>query len=353
MKTVYVIGAGASAEVGLPVGESLKKTISKFLNFKFEGSIANTLKSGNATIYDAIKLHTKDNAADDDEKSNIIRAGRLISDSLPLARSIDNFIDNHRDNEQIAFCGKLAIVYAILEAERNSELYFDEYKGNANINFERISTTWYVAFFKTLTENCHIDDLSERLKNITLIIFNYDRCVEHFLYNAFKIYYNCDDSKATQLLESIEIYHPYGSVGALPCLDKGSNSIQFGANIKLHNLLDLVQKIKTFTQGTDPKSSEINNIKNCIDWMDRIVFLGFAFLDLNMELITSEARKKLRIRTHTFATTYKFSNYNVKKINSQIASLISSTSSSSPPIQTSNATCAELFRDYSKGLSFK
>jgi len=57
---------------------------------------------------------------------------RSISVALPLAKSIDNYIDSQWGDEKIAFCRKLGIVKKILEAEKSSFLHTDfhnpEYK---------------------------------------------------------------------------------------------------------------------------------------------------------------------------------------------------------------------------------
>ena len=71
-------------------------------------------------------------------------------------------------------------------AEKNSLLYFEKIRNDSSINFGALDNTWYIVFFQILTENCGINDLKNRFQSITLIIFNYDRCIEHFIYNLLQ-----------------------------------------------------------------------------------------------------------------------------------------------------------------------
>ena len=133
----------------------------------------------------------------------------------------------------------------------------------------------YPHFFQRLTENCSKDDLPERFKHITLIIFNYDRCIEYFIFHALKRSYNIPDEESVNLVKQIKIYHPYGQVGTLP--NMGNNGlVDFGAMLQPEEILNLASKIKTFTEGIDSKSSKITQIKDNMNEADRLVFVGFA-----------------------------------------------------------------------------
>ena len=57
-KTVFVIGAGASVEVGLPMGSELLKQIVKLTDIKFEYY---THKSGDPAILEALKIILNEN----------------------------------------------------------------------------------------------------------------------------------------------------------------------------------------------------------------------------------------------------------------------------------------------------
>ncbi len=93
---VIVIGAGASCEVGLPVGSELKNKIIELLNLRYEYGV---LKSGDQLIADALKKYTHQINAPDDYESYRVEAIKLCR-ALPLAISIDNALDAHSENEK-------------------------------------------------------------------------------------------------------------------------------------------------------------------------------------------------------------------------------------------------------------
>jgi len=280
-KTLYIVGSGASKEAGLPTGYELKEKIANLLNIIFKDGY--TQSGGDRQICEAIRIHVKQSEINKRDINPYLHAAWRIRDAMPQAISIDNFIDTHNDDKKIELCGKLAIVLSILDAERSSKLYIDPSNIYNRLNFSAIEETWYSNFMKLLSENCTKHNLSKRLNSIALIVFNYDRCIEHFLYHSLQNYYGLKADEADKLVNDIEIYHPYGVVGALPW--QGGHSVGFGAKLQPKELLNSADKIKTFTEGTDPQSSEILAIRKNVINTDRVVFLGFAYHKLNMKLL--------------------------------------------------------------------
>lgn len=353
-KTVYVIGAGASYEADLPTGDELKQIISNLLNDP-RGSYGIDSK-----IYEALGAHVNGNHNAVIQRFTPI--ANHISNGLCTSISIDNYIDEHRDNKDIELCGKLAIVRAILEAERNSILYigrkrpkYNHMNTEANISktgirLSDLENTWYIPFFKLLTEKCSKSELEERFRSITLIIFNYDRCVEHFIYCALQEkYFGMTSDEAANLVKSIDIYHPYGDIGKLPFY-KDITGVEFGGEIFSSGLLELSRRIKTFTESTD--SQEVDKIRDSIKNSNRLVFLGFAFHEINMKLIKPEFTDAQAHRSlpASYATGYKVSLSNRNKITSHISILYPGNNMVAPIVE--DLTCAQLFADYSKSLSF-
>jgi len=339
-KTVFVIGAGASKEANLPTGDELKITISKFLNIDFELS---KLISGDPLIYRALMDIAKERKEDAHE---YYRQGRHISESLPLAESIDNFLDQHRGNEKIILCGKLAIVRSILDAENQSHLRFGKHGAKPNVTSTDLNKTWYNQFFKMLTVNCVKSELARRFRSATLIVFNYDRCIEHFLFFALQKYYKHSEDEAIDLINELNIYHPYGVVGNLPWLNR-KNSIEFGSTPRAEGLLNLSEMIKTFTEGTDPILSEISGIRRHVSAAERIVFLGFRFLDLNLRLIAPDDVTK-SLLSRCFATTLGISPSDKASITGQITDLYKP----GLKVDMADMSCYDFFSEYSRSLSF-
>jgi hypothetical protein len=276
VRTVFVIGAGANSEIRLPTGPELKEKISNLLNFHFEFA---QLKYGDEVICSALRRHAGTSAGN---FGTLVESAQSIRGALPLAISIDNLIDAHRGNQAIELCGKLAIVRSILEAESQSLLFFSNER--EQIDFKKLEQTWYLPFFRLLTENCQREDLKARFSLVELVIFNYDRCVEHFLYFALMKYYGIGNAEAADIVNSTKIIHPYGTVGSLPFQD-GTIKFQFGQGPRSSDLLQLANQIKTFTEGrgsnTEKEDKALADFRNA----NRIVFLGFAFHKQNLELL--------------------------------------------------------------------
>lgn len=342
-KTVYIIGAGASFEVGLPVGNSLKDEIAKMLKMEFEHG---SWKGGNYDLYQAIRSYTNNN---NKELNEYIQACRHIRNNMPLAISIDNFIDSERENGKLSLCGKIGIVDSILKAERRSKLYFDRYKSSPNFNFSVLENTWYLPFFRTLSENCRAEDLAERFSSITLVIFNYDRCIEHFLHNALMTYYRLSELTAAEVMSSLTFIHPYGTVGSLQWQDRASSTVmEYGGEIKTHQLIEYAQRIRTFTEGAHSESMGI--LKTNMKYAERIVFLGFAFHRLNMELLslTDVDRYENPAEIHCYATAFETSKSDQESISSSVSHLYKG----DLKINIENMTCSKLFSDYSRSLGY-
>jgi hypothetical protein len=344
-RTVFVVGAGASKEVNLPTGAELKLKIAGLLNMRFD-TFGSTQQSGSHEIVAALRQKVM---LPDRRRGDInpyLYEAWHIRDALPQAISIDNFIDAHKENEKIALCGKLGIVKSILEAEGNSLLSVGNQRTDSTIDFGRLDKTWYIPFFQQLTENCGEDDLLERFQNVTLIIFNYDRCIEHFIFHALMNYYKITNEKAAELVQAINIYHPYGQVGTLPWIDR-NGAVEFGAAPHPEQLLDIASKIKTFTEGTNPDSSEIIQIRSHMNELDRLVFVGFAFHKLNMQLIAPEDTNP-QARLECFATAHGISSSDQEVIQDILTNLYQR----DIRIRMSISTCGGFFNEYWRSLSF-
>src|SRR5437899_8342055 len=108
-KTVLIVGAGASQEVGLPIGSELKKLIATALDIRVERG-GYQLTSGNHHIYEALRQTAAQNPTQRDLLRSLQSACWKIRDAMPQATSIDSFLDVHSDYKHIELCGKLAIV---------------------------------------------------------------------------------------------------------------------------------------------------------------------------------------------------------------------------------------------------
>jgi hypothetical protein len=343
-RTVVIVGAGASSECDLPTGLELKERISKLLDIRFEHGYR--LKSGDANICDALTLHVQRKGSRDINPH--LHAGWRIRDAMPQAISIDNFIDSHQGDENLALCGKLAIVQSILEAEQRSPLFVDWQSGRRQPDFSSFKDTWYAAFMQLLTQNCQLDLVQKRLSQLTFVIFNYDRCVENYLYHGLQNYYGIDGDRAKDLLRHLSVFHPYGSVGELQW-QRNDIGVEYGGSPSAAKLLSLAGGIKTFTEGTDPNSSEIQSIRQHLQSATTVLFLGFAYHGMNLKLLKPESPHSLPADVRYFGTAFGMSDSDCALVREDLAALASA--NPARIVLRKDLKCGPFLREYWRSLS--
>ena len=349
-KTVFIVGAGASKEAGLPIGHELKKVIAKALDIRFEK--LTRMINGDDIIYEAWRRV----ASQDPKQIDLVRAfqqaGWRIRDAMPQAISIDNFLDTHSEDKQVELCGKLAIVRTILAAEARSALVVNQLQGKPQLKYEGIEHTWFNSLFQRLTENCKPSGLAERLSSVVFVVFNYDRCIEHYLYHSLQNFYrSLNASEVASLIRNIKIYHPYGTVGSLPWL-AAYDAIEYGVTPSSEQLVALSHRIRTFTEGTDEAASDVEAIRFYIKNSPRLVFLGFAFHRLNLDLLRPRGVEHMSppAGRSVFATAHGISDSDTKDIADELAAR---GVLSARDIKIRNdLTCSQLFQEYSRSMSF-
>jgi hypothetical protein len=279
---LFVVGAGASAEVGLPVGSELRSKIESILSFDRMSAYA---KGSSYQIRSALEyniMHYTDQAKD---VNTYLKAAYDISKAMPIDISIDDFINAQSGDKAIELVGKLAITKCILEAEKSSLLINDTSK---EIIFSNLDKTWYNSFWRILIDGTGLSDLDKLFNNVSFIIFNYDRCIEHYLVNAVSTRYRVSKDGASELVSKLQVYHPYGTVGKVDGLRKENPVVAFGEEFNdSPRLLEVAKQIKTYTEQVEDKT-EINNMQQLIESAETIVFLGFAFHQQNLNPDSSD-----------------------------------------------------------------
>lgn len=344
---VFVVGAGASFEAKLPLGADLKKKIAKLLDIRYDYNKI----SGDDLIDSAFRLLVQNENGRPGDIKPLLHASWRIRDAMPQAISIDNFVDAHRSEPLIAQCGKLAIARSILHAESESLLVIKPGNIYNRLNFQALETSWYNGFFQLLTENCQLADLSQRFSQVAVICFNYDRCIQHYLFHALQNYYGISPEDAAKVLSDLEFHHPYGVVGSLPWA-RTIDSIAFGSTPSAQQLVKLAEQIKTFTEGSNERTSDIARVRDVLASAERIAFLGFAFHRLNVELLFPPQGRAIPTKTcSVYATGVGISEPDARVISEELFEL-----GGLNPMSTYIArevSCAKLFNEFRRSLSFK
>ncbi|WP_278069342.1 hypothetical protein [Brevundimonas sanguinis] len=340
-RTVFVIGAGASCEVGLPVGDSLLKAIVDLTHFEFD---IGRLMKGDRNIFDALKIFL-DEGGDVSRLKAHLMAGRQLGKSAKQALSIDNVIDA-LENSEIEILGKLGIARAILKAEAESPYFKINFDTNA-IDVSKFKNTWYSSLTQLLTEQVKRSEIDKLFDNVEVVNFNYDRCLEYYLQYSLSDYCGVGLDIVRNSMSKLTVHRPYGLVGRLPWRPGDGPGVEFGQGAP-QQLAQIVPEIRTFTEQVE-EGDNLNAIRSAIAKADRIVFLGFAFHRQNVALISTEISDHAQI----LATAMGISSSDRDVIEDELAEAFGFAWDrlASSRVSLAVATCHELFKDYWRTLT--
>jgi hypothetical protein len=310
--TLFIVGAGASYELGLPTGLSLRANIARHLDVTKVSLGVDSRglldRPANEEIYKHLYgrniplVDTRYSSPELDELKKQTSIWAQIRHGIHFASSIDNFLHNRQTEEELVRVGKAIICWEIALRERNLPLPGDE-QSLDGFTSERWLQTFRqksdeeartIAWTSYFSEQCFAGVVQESIKNalgrVKFIVFNYDRCVEQFLQISLRAIFGLNQKASGQFASSVEVIHPYGSLGDL----YGSNypaMVPFGS---VPSNMATGGPIKTFSEGLKEERSR-GAIAGCIGWADKIVFLGFGFHSQNMQLLTHKAKPSVSV----------------------------------------------------------
>lgn len=229
--TTLVLGAGASAPFGYPVGARLTEM----------------LKQGaqpGAWLWDVLI-----GAGFTEERVAHFRAELRKSQRL----SIDAFLEDWA--EDFMEVGKTAIAAVLMEFE-NPDKLIDE-------------PDWYRRLFHTLTDRGSFEG-----NQLSVITFNYDRSFEFFLATCLPARFRIPKERAVDWLRKQPILHVYGDLGPLPEFELGGR--RYGdAKRQVAEIKAAAAGIHLVRGGLSPPSFE--RARQFLRDAERVVILGFGF----------------------------------------------------------------------------
>jgi hypothetical protein len=242
-RTVLILGAGASASYGFPLGPGLVDEIChKLLNDSLQREIV-WLRAYRYSQND-IKTFAEN-----------LRASRRYS--------IDTFLQHRPEFLEI---GKAAIACMLLPKEK--------------VNTYPNEDDWYRYLFHAMSANWG-DIENNQLRVLT---YNYDRSFEHFFFNHLQNAYGKSDDECIQKLKAIPIVHMHGQMGALFPINP--SGIPYGHEVNPDVLIQCMKNINlAFEQISGP---HIEEARSWIAWAERVIFLGFGFDVQNMSRIKDD-----------------------------------------------------------------
>jgi len=327
-RTTLIVGAGASHEYGLPLGLVLKKSIMGALDFTAP-------VPGDPQLIQALQLELPQVAG------SLAEAGTEFSRRAFAYNSIDDALHAFSHDEKIVEIGKMAIASQILAGERNSKLADRGGEGVARIS--RIAG-WLSRFFSLAVGGLKRTEIEGAFSNVKIINFNYDRCIEYYLYNAIVASGVSEETakKTVVDLDSNRMIRPYGSLGPLPWQGKGGTDFGFyNRNIHL-----LSRNLRTFTETLD--NNVTAGISTFLETSDVVIFLGFGFAPPNMRIM--QVRENVYGGQDVFATACKIDSDNFAHLREQIRRSLRKLDVSG--IELVDLTCTEMLDNLAPAIGF-
>jgi hypothetical protein len=341
-RTLFIVGAGASAEVGFPVGTGLARIIGKKLGLEVD----NFGHIGRAADPDFFQQFYR---AYQSTIGEYFTAFRIIREGILLSNSIDDFLNIHSGNARVVEVGKAAIVRSIIEAETHSLLFVNPSNIFNKLDYSKVEPTWFLKLMRVLGPGVTVPNVKQLLEDVSFIVFNYDRSIEHFLTHAIQQLYAIGKKDAAAIVDATTIIHPYGSIGSLDAVPFG------GDEHRNFDFLALSKGIKTYTEQIE-EGETIEKIQGEVRNAKSIVFLGFAFHDQNMALL--KPRRPLPNK-EIYGTALHMSDADKSEVESQISKFFPAEKIGGLNLEVfptahihieNKLACAGLFDSYAKSI---
>lgn len=239
--TVLVLGAGASTRYGYPSGMRLKQQIVESLQ-KQDNSLYQILLGQR---YDPVKITSF--------QTELARSG---------AASIDSFLEYRHEYIDM---GKIAITFVLSKCEDVKKIFDNE-------------EYWYGYLFRKL--NTSFNNYGKN--KISIITFNYDRSLEHYLFTVLKNFYGKTDLEVLQTLSLIPIIHVHGQIGYLPW-QGGIPKRSYGDTINTNMIVECSKGIKIIHEPDLDKDPAFAQSYELLKNAEKIYFLGFGYHQENID----------------------------------------------------------------------
>ena len=241
-RTVLILGAGSSYEVGFPLGKELIRQIYAFVQGNSlgyrrdgQGKIIDKVLSNATLLWTLLEITgVKKENGGAYSVDDIKHFAHDLWDAQP--DSIDDFLFNRREYSLI---GKLCVLFVLSGYEntkrfqpfqeinhgtiaipREYESRTEDYIAKVNLNgkWQFSSFGWYEYLWGRLQEGTGGDFEKLKQNKLSVITFNYDRSLEHFLFTAIKATYGLQqrEADAADFFINVPVKHVYGELGVLP-----------------------------------------------------------------------------------------------------------------------------------------
>lgn len=281
-ETTLVIGAGANCEIEMPDGAELLTRIGAGFDFERLGTQLQTRDmAALAGIFEASaeRLGTT--------YEGLIEGGSTIKQATRVATSIDAVLEQYgSDNPNVIAAGKIALAYYTLQAEDKSTLGLEP--RDAGDLPLRGTENWLFQLGQLITKGVPRAKADQCFDNLSIVCFNYDRSIEHFMPWVLTMAFGMPMEEARSLVSThLRIVHPYGCPGRLPWMSGAGSPCEWGDDAP-EDWLAVAKGIHTASERVRDKRfssfllAEIAHGK-------RLGFLGFGFDPMNTSMLFDRA----------------------------------------------------------------
>lgn len=277
-ETTLIVGAGANCEIEMPDGAEMLSRIAAGFDFERLGTEVQTrdmVALANIFQENADRLKTSYEA--------LIEAGQTIKQASRVTTSIDAVLEQYgSDNPNVIAAGKIALAFYTLQNEQRSVLA-PEPRDAGDLPL-RGSENWLFQLGQLITKGVPRSQAEQCFDKLSIVCFNYDRAIEHYLPWVVSMAFGMDLEEARMLVSThLRIVHPYGSPGTLPWIFGAGEPCEWGEQ-EPEDWLALAKNIYT--------ASERNRDKRFSSFLmaeiaqgKRLGFLGFGFDPMNTSML--------------------------------------------------------------------
>lgn len=252
-----VLGAGASAPYDFPTGQKLKQQILDDIKPNVRSELFRWLRHFNITENEIDTFY-----------ECLSRSGLL---------SVDALLEHRTEFMKV---GKMAMALKLSEYEVEDKLFDPKERDNS----------WYQYLWNELVRDVPFDEFDKQ--RLSIITFNYDRSLEHYLYTVMKkLHNNKPEEMRVKKIKSIPIVHVHGQLGEY--WEQGENSRSYRIGICKDQFETISEQIKIVTED-ESTSPEYNQANQILSRSSEIYFLGFGYHQRNCERLKT---KFLRAKT--------------------------------------------------------
>ena len=151
---------------------------------------------------------------------------------------------------------------------------------NCSISF--LPDTYSYIFDRLTDDLIEKSDYSRFCKNnLSFITFNYDRSLEHFLYESLvNSFNNIPPEKIKEQISKLRIIHIFGQIAGLEWQDLDSK-IEYSGNIK--DIDELVNNLRIIYE--EKENPELEEAQQLVSEAQNIFFLGFGYAKENLDIL--------------------------------------------------------------------